>query len=232
MFSIDPYTCDIISSALASLVSGLILRDSPNHTMEIVTYMSLLGYAPVMRNLKKLRLTLSKKSVDSIGSDMRKTESPLKRLHTDVKVSSSMAPCLEVLELDVPCSVSVHIDPVLPLRSIIVVTAGRLELKHLCDLSSCHAPKDTLKQLYIHSGAPIDHKEWLKRYYRKELWEQMRPLRRYKVRRDGWTLQMPASLHHATCKSAIALPVLSAWCGLVCPSFVTKHGQARALIST
>ena len=176
----------IIDSALANVVYGLTLRHDTSRWNHIFSSnVPLLKWAPKMQQLKLLRLTLSE---DPLG--MLTNYSPWSPL--DIDVSSGIVPCLEVLELDAQCSLRVNIDPIVPLRSIIVITTGHVVLRQLSAPSACNASKNTLKQLYIQSSAPIRPacKEWLKKSNMTERWAQMK---RCKGNKGGWTFSLPAS---------------------------------------
>ena len=173
----EPKLYNNVNSAIANSVSGLTLRHSTEWAMEHSSCVPLLTWAPVMRGLKVLRLILSKEGLQrhSLWDSMR------------IDFDSGKAPCLEVLEVVVYSSLSIYIDPKLPLRSISVTTAGHLVLRHLSDPVSCHTPRYTLKELYFQSGAPLlpAYNVCLERYYTTEGGPQMRLLKRYKGREDG-----------------------------------------------
>ncbi len=178
-----PCNGSIISSTLVDRVTGLTLRPDEDRILNLSHGEPLLRWALVMRQLKLLRLTLRKDPFEVL-----KKFSPWRQLLIDV--SYGTAPFLEDLELDVQCNLRVTIHPMLPLRSIIIVTAGHLVLRR--SDSPCQAPGDILQQLYIQSGALVRPacKDWLKKSDRTELWAQ---IKRYGGEQGGWTLQMPAS---------------------------------------
>ena len=209
-----------VNSAIANSVSGLTLRHSTEWALKYPSCVPLLLWAPVMQGLKVLQLILSKKSQHkySLWDSVR------------IDFDSGKLPCLEVLEVIVHSSLSIHINPKLPLRSIIVATAGHLLLRHLSDLVSCHTPRYTLKELYYQSGAPLlpAYHVCLERYYTTELGPQMRLSKSYKGRNSGWTMRMPVTFTPSNmqkcCCNACPECLARAGVPIMCDNIWTREG--------
>ena len=179
------YEC--VTSPITSLISGLTLRHGTNSKLKVSSPLHLFMWEPFVGNLKVLRLILSRNMLEkhSLWDSM------------SIDIGQSMAPRLEVLEVYVHSSLSVHIDPILPLGSIVVVTGGHLVLRHLCDPLAGNYSRGSLKQLYLQSGAPLcpAYNVCLETYYLAKSWPgaHMKLSKSYKGPQNGWTLQMPAS---------------------------------------
>ncbi len=201
----EPYLGRSVTPSLADLVSGLTLRH--RLSQKLSPFAGLLGHAPRMANLKQLRLTTCKNLLGCC--------SPQNLL--DIRIEQGMAPKLEVLELYVYCSMSFSVDLALPLRLLTVITSGRLELSLRSAPTTCHVPKDTLKQVYIQSGVPLSsaYEGLLPKYFSRELWPQMRLTKSYGARPNGWTLQMPASFSPSN---------LQECCCRACPECLVRAG--------
>ena len=103
-----------------------------------------------MQNLKQLRLVMS---TDCMAEESRKNG------ELKVHFKSGHTPSLEVLELNLPCNMEVEMDPIPPLKSLILVSAGTLGLHK----PICQAPMATLKHMHLQSGAafPPDYRALL-----------------------------------------------------------------------
>ena len=216
----EPELYNSVNSAIATSVSGLTLRHSTEWALKYPSCLPLLKWAPMMRGLKVLRLILSKKSLQkySLWDSVR------------IDLDSGKSPCLEVLEVVVHSSLSIHIDPRLPLRSIIVATAGHLVLRHLSDPLSSHTLRYTLKELYFQSGAPLlpAYNVCLERYYTTELGPQMRLSKSYKGRHSGWTMRMPITFTPSNmqkyCCNACPECLAQAGVPIMCDNIWTREG--------
>ena len=99
----------------------------------------LLSATPKMQNLRQLRLILHKGSEDAQAWEQR-----------DIYMAfgPEKTPSLEVLELDVESNLEFCIDPVLPLKTLVVTTKKALRL---AKLMLGQAPVTTLNQIYFES---------------------------------------------------------------------------------
>ena len=184
----DPSFYECITPSIRSLITGLTLRhDGRWSKLELSSLWSMLRRASSVRNLKVLQLILSR--------DMLERHSLWDSMSIDF--GPDVAPRLEVLEVYVHSSLSIYIDPILPLERIVIHTAGHLVLRHLCHPLAGDVSRGTLKHLYLESGAPLcpNYDVCLEGYYMAKSWPgaQMRLLRHYKGQQNGWTLQMPVS---------------------------------------
>ena len=221
----EPYPGCNVTPALAGLVSGLTLRHISSQKLKIVPHMELLGLTPQMTNLKQLRLILSK---GMVGKHTLRDS-------LDMHFIWGMAPKLEVLELDVHCSLCIFIDPTLPLKSLTVITVGRLEFLCLSGPMSTHVPKDTLEQVYLQSEVSLSrtYKDFLPEYFSRELWPPMKLSTFRGERQSGWTVQMPATFLPSNlqecCCMACPECLVRADVPILCPKAWTSDGFDKYL---
>ena len=139
-----------------------------------------------------------------------------------VHFAPDTTPGLEVLELDVQGGLSVSIDPLLPLKSLVLIAAGELRLS---EPVWCKAPRTPLKEMYLHSGTPC-HEAAFDGSCVKGSWAGL--LKDYIRQEQGhWTACMPA-----TFLSVAVAHVSGALCELVSLLIVNKDGLVIALRST
>lgn len=98
-------------------------------------------HAPIMNDLTKLRLTLKMPEYQLAH-----------RVNGALQFVFPQRSTLEVLELDVDCSLRLQLPPDLKLRSFVPVAAGYL---HVYRLVLGEPPLTTLEYLYFRSGAPF-----------------------------------------------------------------------------
>ena len=137
-----------------------------------------------MHSLRHLRVTLDGEAVYDL-------DGPWGGDQLDLCFAPDTTPGLEVLELDVQGGLDIFINPFLPLKSLVLISAGTLRLS---DLICCRAPRPPLKEMYLQSGWAI-----LPRYeavrqgsYQKESWAAL--LQQFVRQEQGhWTARMPAT---------------------------------------
>ena len=169
-----------------------------------------------MQSLKKLRICLNKGNYEGCSQS-----SAEQKMLFDL----DKTPSLELLEIDVYCDLTASIDPRLPLKLLVVIAAGTLQLCTPTAPVLCPASMPTMKQMYLQWGDSI-----LSRYrlaaaasQAAELWAGV-TIQQVKEGQDRWTAQMPASFEPGdlqecacgacpTCLAQAGVPVLcdQAW---------------------
>ena len=151
-----------------------------------------------MHNLKHLQIFVEKGYFgEKAAVDLR------------LRITSSYMPRLEVLVVqNLQCSVSLDIDPEVPLRTLAVITAGTLHMNKET-WSQLEAPMNTLEQMYLQSSMDflplhID----LARRQSLPYQERLRPLGYVREGTHCWTAQLPASfqpgdLWNCCCKACL-----------------------------
>ncbi len=163
----------------------------------------LLEYIPRMENLKHLRLLMTE---ECIAEESRK-EGVLK-----VHFKSGVTPNLEILELEMPCGADVEMDPIPPLKVLVLISTGTLQLHELIR----QAPQ-TLKQVYLQSrkAFPPDYKTELETSCAQDSWAGLRLLEYLKEGQDSWTAQMPKGFQPNNLREC--------YCG-ACPECLARAG--------
>ena len=177
--------------------------------------------APSMHNLRQLRLILRK-------GNLKEQHMHTDRVKEDISFGPDSTPCLEVLELDAPCSMTVSIDPKLPLRLVAIVAADTLQSRK--SLKPYRAPTATLKQVHLQSGALMlpSCRAVPQSSYVAESWAGVR-LRDYvREEHDKWTARMPASfqpssLQQCCCAACPECPARAA-VSILCHKAWTSNG--------
>lgn len=199
---------------IAQLVTGLTLRQAASRKLNQHGKLSrnssvwLLGQAPDLHNLKRLRVTLTRENF----SDQYRGEGEL-----HVHIGWSM-PSLEVLELDIHHNLVVSVtNPwwyTLKLIKLVLITTGTLEL-HL--IAQHSVLMNTANQMYLQSGAafPPGYRSTLQTFYARNPQEEMKLLDYVREGQDFWMAQMPSSFHPGS---------LQVCCCKACPECLARAG--------
>ena len=156
--------------------------------------------APCMRKLRRLQLTVDEQCIN-LGEDT----------HPLFRICGSNLPALKVLQLDVQCDLKVCLIGGLALESLVIISAGALELGLLLH----EGPKNTVKQMYLRSGATF-----LPSYkYKLEQLYTIQPLAKLldhvREEQGGWIAQMPDSFQPSDLQQC--------WCG-ACSDCLVRAG--------
>ena len=135
--------------SVALLISGLTMRLRSPRSLSFRPQkrerMRPTSILPAMQNLKQLRIILTK---GDFGWQLIKC----KGLLLQVDVTQAAMPSLEVLELDVQGDLSVHIDPEVPMKTLVLVAAGSLHL-NMAIWSQLEVTRaTTIEQMYMQSS--------------------------------------------------------------------------------
>ena len=143
--------------------------------------------ATIMHSLRHLRVTLDKETVlDRPG--------PWCGSFTiDVYFAPDTAPGLEVLEMDVQGGLFISIDLLLPLKALVLIAAGKLQLSEPVWRK---APRIPLKEMYLQSGTAFlpYHEAVSEASYAKGSWAALLKDSEFVRQEQGhWTTCMPAT---------------------------------------
>ena len=171
-----------------------------------------------MPNLKRLQLFMN---------DNRHLSEDYMRGELWLQFCPYRTPSLEVLEVEVQCSLGILIDPKLTLKSLVLIAAGTLQIRGLrpyVELRSSHeevAHTAVVSQLYLRSGAALQPR------YKQALQEALkladtgqpgawpRLLEHISEEKNSWTAQIPASFHPGDLQECC--------CG-ACPACLVRAG--------
>ena len=149
-----------ITEYVAPLVTGLTIRNNPGAGCEMCSVNTwyddwLLLYTPRMQKLKQLRLHMTEECID----EESKKDGVLK-----VHFKSGLTPNLEVLEMEMPCGVDVEMDPIPPLKLLVLNSTGTLQLHELIRQAP-HTLKQCIFNQEKHSRQIIG-KNWRSRVHK------------------------------------------------------------------
>ncbi len=200
--------CQEVSEDVAPLVTGLTIGYNPSYGGQMSDINRwdggwVLRYTPQMERLKRLRLLMTKECIDEKSSK----EGVLK-----VHFKSGLTPNLEILELNMPCGVEVEMDPIPPLKVLVIISTGTLHLHKLI-----HQAPPTLKHMYLQSGKafPPDYRTELEESCAQEPRAELRLLEYLIMEQDSWTAQMPKGFQPSNLKEC--------YCG-ACPECLARAG--------
>ena len=207
-------------------ITGMTLRHSSGwelvrmyHGMEY-RYRRMRRKDPILSNLMRLRVTLNRE--DLHGSFWRPDEEEKLQLTFDPSTTTR----LEVLELDVPCDLDISIDPSIPVKSLVVITAGAL---HLGQPLWRQTPEAPLREMYLQSGSaflPL-YEAVLEGTHARESWAGLLQSH-VRQEQDRWSACMPASFApcdlQECCCSACPECLLRAGVPVLCDQAWTRDG--------
>ena len=190
----EPKRIEGVTLSFRDLVTGLTLRHTSSRKLSIYPCKQVLNGVLLLKSLKRLQLILSKE--DLKGYSMSGAHGDFELEFGLCDLPARKMPSLQVLELHVDSDVKICVGSALPLRALVVVTTGALELTFIretgyppvYDLS--HKSMPTLKHMYLQAGAvfpPI-----YKHYLETSATAQVSFVDHVKEKR--WTAQMPADL--------------------------------------
>ena len=217
-----------VRDAVAKVVTGLTLRGTYCREMRLhADYSSSrdwpLESAPHMANLKHLRLTL-----DKAGEDERR----LKDIPLDIFFHGSPGdtPALEVLELDVQCSLSVLLCPSLKLKTLVLVSKESVWV-HVAQPFPPQRPDpmSSLKHIFLQSGAALKPED--KR--RLECFAEGRLLDHVQEGQGCWTARVPDKFNPVNlrecCCNACSACLARAGVPILCEQAWTSDGFDKHL---
>ena len=193
---------------IAHLVSGLTLHRRSQWKLHEISgwpFLQYYSHAANMRSLRKLRLCLNEGNFD--WSSAERT----------ALLNLDKTPSLELLEIDVHCDLTVSIDPRLPLKLLVVIAAGTLQVRTSTAIELSPTSMPTLKQMYLRWSSSI----W-SRYgpaaegshaTHPESWAGVSFQQYMKEGQDYWTAQMPAGFQPGNLQECI--------CG-ACPACLAR----------